>query len=201
MTISVAHAKKRPSLEVFPYNRQITNKAAPVMNHNGFPNRPLQQNWIANPQPTLNMNAQPQQMAPTPYNQYSEKVVFKAPDLKLSYEDFITHADKNVNYLIKNDNNSFLSNISPNMMQYFGPDKLEQNIASTLVPFFNDFKQFDKNMTVAPTRDAWGNEGYSFYQSFITKSGDRKKFVLQMVIEDGQIVIANLTPDIESPYQ
>ena len=181
---SDAEAKKSPALEIFPYNQMTSPQFQQV--------QPTQQTY----QQRRNFNAY--DTAPIVHQ---KKVIFQAPRLNLSYEDFLTYADKSVNYLIRNRSDHFIANISPNMLQYFGPEKLEQNVASTLVPYFSNFKAFEKDMTVAPTRDAWGNEGYSFYQSFLTKSGDRKKFVLQMVIEDGQIVVANLTPDIESPYQ
>lgn len=181
-----AFAKKSPDLEIFPYDKNIQPS---FMKQNqrvsGYTDHSNQHRF------------QTQSRA----SQSNQRVVFQAPNLNLSYQDFLSHADRAVNALMKNNAGRFVSMVSPNMLQYFGPEKLEMNVVSTLVPYFQDFKQFDTNMTIAPTRDAWGNEGYSFYQSFLTRGGDKKRFVLQMVIEDGQIVVANLTPDVGSPYQ
>lgn len=118
-----------------------------------------------------------------------------------AYEIFTIHADQAINALISRDEEAFVNMVSPNMVNHFGYSKLKDNVISVLIPFFNNFKQFDSDLTIAPTRDAWGNEGYSFYQRFITKSGETKPFLIQLVEENGSIVVANLTPDVVSPYK
>lgn len=177
--LSPSWAKQKPAVEIYPYDSNVYTSLRQTPENRSY------------------------QTAPSYYTQHKSQnnVLLTKPETSLTYQDFVTIADNAVNALIKQRSEHFISLISPNMLRHFGADKIERNVLSTLTPYFDEFKAFDTKMTVAPTRDSWNNEGYSFYQTFKTKSGGTKKFVIQLVIENGRIVVANLTPDISSPYK
>lgn len=172
--ISFAFAKSKPAVEIFPYDNAYSSLQRSI-------------------QPRNDMSQYTRQ----PHNQ----AILTKPETSLSYKDFMNVADQTVNSLIQRNSDGFIHRVSPNMVRHFGAHKIEKNVVSTLIPYFQEFKSFDTKMTVAPTRDAWNNEGYSFYQTFKTKAGAEKEFVVQLVIENGRIVVANLTPDVSSPYK
>lgn len=171
---SLVAAKSKPAVEIYPYDNSYTSL-----------------------QRSMHTRQDMSQYNRQPHN----TTLLTQPEASLSYKDFMAVADQTVNALIQRDSDGFVRRVSPNMVRHFGANKIEKNVASTLIPFFQSFKSFDTKMTVAPTRDAWNNEGYSFYQTFKTKSGAEKDFVVQLVIENGRIVVANLTPDVSSPYK
>ncbi len=162
-----ASAKKKPSLEIFPYG--------------GFG--------------TFFSGTSSATMAPV--IQQAESKTLQTVDKK----DFVSRADTALVHLIQGNDQQFIAAISTNMLRHFGPDKLQKNVVSALIPYFQEFKEFETKMTIVPTRDSWDNEGYSLYQSFKTKDGAKKSFLIQMIVEGEDIVVANLTPDVKSPYK
>lgn len=162
-----ASAKKKPSLEIFPYggsNTFFSGTSSATM---------------------------------APVIQRAESKTLETIDK----QNFVTQADTALIHLIQGNQEKFIASISTNMLRHFGPDKLQKNVVSALIPYFQQFKEFDTKMTIVPTRDSWDNEGYSLYQSFKTKDGAKKSFLIQMIVEGDAIVVANLTPDVKSPYK
>lgn len=109
-------------------------------------------------------------------------------------------ADKAVVALIEGKDDVFFDMTSQNLITHFTKEKVQKNVKTSLLPFFEGFQAFNEDLDVAPTTDSWGSNGYSFYQSFKNMSGETKYFLVQVVVEDGKMMIANLTPDAKTPY-
>lgn len=116
------------------------------------------------------------------------------------YRPYQVVADKAVLALIEGKDDVFFEMTSRNLIAHFKKEKVQKNIKESLLPFFQDFGVFNEDIDVSQTTDHWESQGYSFYQSFKTTSGETKHFLVQVVVEDGNMVIANLSPDARTPY-
>ncbi|MDJ1479579.1 hypothetical protein QNI16_03725 [Cytophagaceae bacterium YF14B1] len=96
-----------------------------------------------------------------------------------------------VELLIHGDAQSVIKQFSPNFMKQLGMEQVEKVFQTQMLPFFANAKSLGKASTVTMTHDAFGSEGFAFYLTLITPTGD-KPFIVYMVNENNHIVLANL---------
>lgn len=121
-----------------------------------------------------------------------------APVTPLQYSAFKEVADRAIISLAKGNPDPFLDNVSPNMKEYFSEARIVNNTLTQVLPYFQTMARLEDQARVARTVDSWGNEGFSFYRTFVTRTGETRNFLIQIVKEDNRLVIANLTPDLQT---
>jgi hypothetical protein len=83
--------------------------------------------------------------------------------------------------------------ISPRMRERAGDDAVRRVIATEVVPFFADFQEVGRSVTTANTTDQFGHRGFVYYLYAVPRGGgEQRPFVLYVVAEGGEPVIANV---------
>jgi hypothetical protein len=73
-----------------------------------------------------------------------------------------------------------------------GPDGVERFLAGEVLPFFLEFKEMARSVTVTRTAEV---TGFAFYMYMVTKAGEFRPFVIYMIEEDGAKRVANVLVD------
>ena len=108
---------------------------------------------------------------------------------------FRATADAFVAAAAKGDTVAVEQMISPNMRQRAGADAVRRVVAMQVLPFFADYKETARSVTVTQTSDQFGSAGFTFYMYSTPKNGEQRPFVLYVVNEGGKPVIANVLVD------
>ena len=69
---------------------------------------------------------------------------------------------------------------------------VEGYLAGQVLPFFAQFKDIAKSVTVAPTADL---PGYAYYMYMVSKTDELRPFVIYVVDEGGTKVVFNIIVD------
>ena len=82
--------------------------------------------------------------------------------------------------------------LSPAISARAGKEGIEKILNEQVRPFFADHKEIGRSVTTTGTIDAHGYRGFTFYMYSMTRSGQKKPFVIYVVDEKGQKVVANI---------
>jgi hypothetical protein len=82
--------------------------------------------------------------------------------------------------------------ISPATAARAGPEGVEQYMAQQVLPFFGEFKDIGKSVTVTRTAEV---TGFAFYMYMVTRTGELRPFVIYVIEEGGANVVANVLVD------
>ncbi|HKY07272.1 MAG TPA: hypothetical protein VJQ55_03485 [Candidatus Binatia bacterium] len=82
--------------------------------------------------------------------------------------------------------------LSPAAAARAGKEGMQKFLNGQVIPFFADYKELGKSVTVTNTTDASGNKGFAYYMYSVPISGQQKPFVIYVVEEAGQKTIANV---------
>jgi hypothetical protein len=86
--------------------------------------------------------------------------------------------------------------ISANMLQRSGREAVRRVLATQVLPFFAGWGATGRSANASETTDAFGSHGYAFYLWMEPRDGGAARpFVLYVVDEGGQPVIANVAVD------
>jgi hypothetical protein len=105
-----------------------------------------------------------------------------------AFHDFVKKA---VELLAKGQEESFTNLFTEGTLKAHGDASVRKYVHDSLLPFFAGYTGLGNNVTIYPTHDANGNEGYSFYMTIKTPEKE-KPFAIYVVREDGQMGIANI---------
>lgn len=97
-----------------------------------------------------------------------------------------------VNALANADADTFKGLLSPNFRAVLDEATVDGVVQSQLIPFFSDFAEPGRTTYIIDTQDQFGSAGFAFYTSIITGDGEERPFVIYMVEEAGNLVVANL---------
>jgi len=88
------------------------------------------------------------------------------------------------------------SMISANMLQRSGREAVRRVLSTQVVPFFAAWGATGRAAAASETTDAFGSHGYAFYLWMEPRDGGAARpFVLYVVDEGGQLVVANVAVD------
>ena len=82
--------------------------------------------------------------------------------------------------------------LSPTISARAGKEGVKKVLNEQILPFFADHKEIGRSVSTTGTIAATGNRSYTFYMYSITKSGQKKPFVIYVADEKGQKVVANI---------
>lgn len=82
--------------------------------------------------------------------------------------------------------------ISPAIAAKTGPEGVQRFLTEEVLPFFAQFKEVGRSVTIARTADM---PGFAFYMYMVTKADELRPFVIYVVEEDGAKVVANVLVD------
>lgn len=82
--------------------------------------------------------------------------------------------------------------LSPAAAARAGKEAMQKVLNGQVIPFFADHKEIGRSATTTNTTDAGGNTGFAYYMYSVGKSGAQKPFVIYVVEENGQKVVANI---------
>ncbi len=79
--------------------------------------------------------------------------------------------------------------ISPAAAATTGPEGVDRFLTEEVLPFFAQFKEIGRSITVARTA---GTPGFVFYMYMVTRADELRPFVIYVVEEGGAKVVANV---------
>jgi hypothetical protein len=82
--------------------------------------------------------------------------------------------------------------ISPTIASRTGKEAMERYLAGDVRPFFADFKELGRSITVTGTQ---GVSGQTFYMYKVTRNNEYRPFMIQVIEEAGQGVVSNIVVD------
>jgi hypothetical protein len=107
-------------------------------------------------------------------------------------------ADAFIAALAAGDTAKSMGLISPNLLNRAGRDNVQGKLHEQTLPFFATFKELGRSVTIAPTADEFGNDGFVFYLTMTPREGEARPFAVYVVEENGRNVIANIQLDHDS---
>jgi len=82
--------------------------------------------------------------------------------------------------------------ISPRMRERAGGEAVRRVVGAQVLPFFADFAELGKSVTIAGTTDQFGSAGFVYYLYAVSRRAERRPWVLYVVEEGGRPVVANV---------
>jgi hypothetical protein len=82
--------------------------------------------------------------------------------------------------------------ISPTIASGTGPEAVERYLTGQVLPFFAQFKELGRSVTVTRTADA---AGFVFYMYMVSSADELRPFVIYVIEENGAKVIADVLVD------
>ena len=82
--------------------------------------------------------------------------------------------------------------ISPAVAARVGPEGIDRVLTGDVLPFFAQFKEVAKSVTITRTAEM---PGFAFYMYMVTKADELRPFVIYVVDEGGAKVVANVLVD------
>src|SRR3954447_8105707 len=76
-----------------------------------------------------------------------------------------------------------------------GPEGVERYLNDVVLPFFANHKAVGRSKTISTSVDEAGNPGFAFYMYSMLKGGGKKPFVVYVINDNGEWVVANILVD------
>jgi hypothetical protein len=121
----------------------------------------------------------------------AEASVSEYLDMQQASASYHQLANWTVEKLRSGDLTAVMRKFSPNFMDYLGKDKVEKVFAEQMLPYFVASTGVDTSSTITMTTDGFGSKGFAFYLNLTTAEG-KKPFIVYIVNENNQLVVANL---------
>jgi hypothetical protein len=112
-------------------------------------------------------------------------------DMQDSAQPYHALAEEVIGQLMQGDASGLRTHFSPNFLNQIGEQTFEQVCTDLLIPFFATAHTLGQSCTTTYTTDSFGNTGFAFYRT-VTEGAAEKPFIIYLVQEDRQIVVANL---------
>jgi hypothetical protein len=112
-------------------------------------------------------------------------------DMQTHAEPYSASAEAVIRQMMQGDDSGLKTHFSPNFLRQIGEHTFEQVCAELLIPFFETALTLSQSRTITYTTDSFGNTGFAFYRT-VTEGAAEKPFIIYMVLENDQIVVANL---------
>lgn len=116
-----------------------------------------------------------------------------------SADQFEALAEKAINALAHNEPDLFKQMLSPAVIKRTedssGQGSIDRIIRERFVPFFEDFKALDPNVTSTTTSDVDGHKGMAYFRVFLTEDGEQRAFVIYILREGDKLVVGNVLID------
>ena len=93
--------------------------------------------------------------------------------------------------LLEGDSQAFVANTTECLLKKNGKQAVEDG-SRDIVSFFSDFAQLNQSISIYPSSNECGDRGFSVYNSFVTRSGATKYFVIYVVRHNSTMQIGNL---------
>lgn len=97
-----------------------------------------------------------------------------------------------VQAMARGDRAKVVKMFSPRFTKSMGIKGINKALTSSTLPFFAGCKGPGRSLTVTPATDAFGNQGFAFYESAAFKNGKEKPFVIYVVREGKRLVVGNI---------
>jgi transcriptional regulator of aromatic amino acid metabolism len=130
-------------------------------------------------------------LAQKPTTQANEASMDEYLSMQMTSQPYQQLASWATEQLRKGDMAAVLKKFSPNFTNYLGLPKVEKVFQEQMIPFFTASTGITESITITMTHDGFGSEGYAFYMNLNSSQGI-KPFIVYVVKEKGQLVIANL---------
>ncbi len=111
------------------------------------------------------------------------------PDGSPGYQEVV---ETFLDFAVAQDLDNMVEMVSPSGLNEHGIDTVKEYYANDVVPFFSDFVKLHNVSAIAPTGDEYGHKGITRYLYSVTKSGADKPFAIQLLIEDGKVVVGKV---------
>jgi hypothetical protein len=82
--------------------------------------------------------------------------------------------------------------ISPRIAATTGREAVARYLADQVLPFFAEYKELGRSISITGTQ---GAEGNTFYMYMVAKTNALRPFVVQVIEEDGARVVSNVLVD------
>jgi hypothetical protein len=82
--------------------------------------------------------------------------------------------------------------ISPRIAATTGREAVARYLADQVLPFFVEYKELGRSISITRTE---GAEGNTFYMYMVSKTDDLRPFVVQVIEEDSARVVSNILVD------
>ena len=103
-------------------------------------------------------------------------------------------AEQLIEALVNGNLPAVLDRFSPNFLNHLGMEQVQHVFQTQMLPFFAGAQGLGSSATTTYTHDAFGSQGFAFYLTLLHPDGE-KPFIMYMVHEGEQIVLANLLPN------
>ena len=97
-----------------------------------------------------------------------------------------------LDFAVAQDLDNMVEMVSPSGLNEHGIDTVKEYYANDVVPFFSDFVKLHNVSGIAAAWDEYGHKGRTHYLYSVTKSGAEKPFAIQLLIEDGKVVVGKV---------
>jgi hypothetical protein len=119
------------------------------------------------------------------------KVAFAGVDFA-KQEAFRRLADEFIAAAVAGDAAKMMRMISPSIAANTGREAVARYLADQVLPFFAEYKQLGRSISITGTQ---GAEGNTFYMYMVAKTDALRPFVVQVIEEDGARVVSNVLVD------
>jgi hypothetical protein len=119
-------------------------------------------------------------------------------DLRMAQDSqpFRKAADEFVARSMAGDVEGTHSLLSRGLVERTGDAAVKRVLQAQILPFFQRAREPGKNVTIARTTDASGQQGFAFYMWMeYADTPSARPFTVYVVKEDGRLVVANIVPD------
>src|SRR5262245_57112417 len=107
-------------------------------------------------------------------------------------EAFRGFADEFIAAAVAGDAAKMTRMISPSVAARTGREAVARYLADHVLPFFAEYKELGRSISITGTQGAAGN---TFYMYMVAKTNDLRPFVVQVIEEDGARVVSNVLVD------
>jgi hypothetical protein len=115
--------------------------------------------------------------------------------LRTEAEPYLAFGDETLALLSKGDGKAVKQRMSPIAVKRNGDAKVDEFVATKLVPFFANYDKVDPEMTVVRrTGDGAGRNGFVIQYGFIEKDGTHRAVVMYILKENDALVLENIVP-------
>jgi hypothetical protein len=135
--------------------------------------------------------AAPAQAGAAPAPRVAQGPAFAGVDFA-KQEAFRRLADEFIAAAVAGDAAKMTRMISPSIAARTGREAVARYLADQVLPFFTEYKELGRSISITGTQAAEGN---TFYMYMVAKSGDLRPFVVQVIEEDSARVVSNVLVD------
>ncbi|MGH6816817.1 MAG: hypothetical protein ACREC6_14050 [Hyphomicrobiaceae bacterium] len=124
---------------------------------------------------------------------FAQQPDMRAPAFDVAaQETFRRFGDEFIAAAVAGDTARMVRMIGPAIVANTGQEAVERYLADRVVPFFTQFKEIGKSVTVTRTADT---PGFVFYMYMMSKADELRPFAIFVIEENGVQAVANVSVD------